>query len=450
MRLLHTMLRVNDLDESLKFYCDKLGMKLLRKHDFPGGEFTLAFVGYGDETRRRRDRAYLELGHLKYEPRQRLWACRARRRRHLQNLRRVEAEGRQRRARARSDEARHHGDCVHRGSERLQNRADTTEVRAVPCASRDGEGWFAMKAAVFKKRDEMAVIDVPNPVAGTGEVVLKVHNCGICGSDLHAVQYGIGMAVDTVMGHEFCGEISSMGEGVNGFQLGDRVTALPYIACGVCAWCRRDDAMHCSKLRSLGLGQLPGAYAEYVACGAASLLKLPDNVSSQAGALVEPLSVGLHGVNHSTHRTGNGSSRDGRRSDRPLRINLGQGQRRERGGRIGTRAGPHRACDEARRERGRQPDRERSCRSGQRDHRAPARDCLRMYRRQVDPGRRYRHGGPARPGRRDRRLHGAGQHLPAELRDERSATSISRSPTRAANSRRRSTRCRRARSTRPR
>jgi len=163
-----------------------------------------------------------------------------------------------------------------------------------------------MKAAVFKKRDEMAVIDVPNPVPGVGEVVLKVHNCGICGSDLHAVQYGLGMAADTVMGHEFCGEISSMGDGVNGFQLGDRVTSLPYIACGVCAWCRRDDAMHCSKLRSLGLGQLPGAYAEYVACGAASLLKLPDNVSSRAGALVEPLSVGLHGVNHSTIEPGMG------------------------------------------------------------------------------------------------------------------------------------------------
>jgi lactoylglutathione lyase len=47
MRLMHTMIRVNDLDESLKFYCDKLGMKLLRKNDYPGGEFTLAFIGYG-------------------------------------------------------------------------------------------------------------------------------------------------------------------------------------------------------------------------------------------------------------------------------------------------------------------------------------------------------------------------------------------------------------------
>jgi lactoylglutathione lyase len=67
MRLLHTMLRVNNLDESLNFYCDKLGMKLLRKNDFPGGEFTLAFVGYGDE----KETAVIELtwnwGTSKYE-----------------------------------------------------------------------------------------------------------------------------------------------------------------------------------------------------------------------------------------------------------------------------------------------------------------------------------------------------------------------------------------------
>lgn len=59
MRMLHTMLRVCDLDESLKFYCDILGMKLLRKKDYPGGEFTLAFVGYGDEA----DHTVLELTH---------------------------------------------------------------------------------------------------------------------------------------------------------------------------------------------------------------------------------------------------------------------------------------------------------------------------------------------------------------------------------------------------
>ena len=59
MQFLHTMIRVNDLDESLRFYCDALGMKLLRKKDYPGGEFTLAFVGYGDE----KDNTVIELTH---------------------------------------------------------------------------------------------------------------------------------------------------------------------------------------------------------------------------------------------------------------------------------------------------------------------------------------------------------------------------------------------------
>jgi (R,R)-butanediol dehydrogenase/meso-butanediol dehydrogenase/diacetyl reductase len=163
-----------------------------------------------------------------------------------------------------------------------------------------------MKAAVFKEKDRMAVIDVPKPSAGAGEVVLKVHACGICGSDLHAVQYGMGLHPDSVMGHEFCGEIHELGPSVSGYQVGDRVTSLPYIACGVCDPCKRDDSMHCAKLRGLGLGQLPGAYAEYVVCGARSLLKLPANVSSREGALVEPLSVGLHGVKRANIKPGAG------------------------------------------------------------------------------------------------------------------------------------------------
>jgi (R,R)-butanediol dehydrogenase/meso-butanediol dehydrogenase/diacetyl reductase len=163
-----------------------------------------------------------------------------------------------------------------------------------------------MKAAAFKEQNRMAVIEVPQPHPGPGEVVLKVHNCGICGSDLHAVQYGIGLPAGTVMGHEFCGEVFELGPGVRGFRVGERVTSLPFISCGDCEACRRDDGMHCARTRGLGLGQLPGAYAEYVLCGERSLLKLPDNVDSRAGALVEPLSVGLHGVNRARLQPGAG------------------------------------------------------------------------------------------------------------------------------------------------
>ncbi|HKV54965.1 MAG TPA: alcohol dehydrogenase catalytic domain-containing protein, partial [Candidatus Binataceae bacterium] len=161
-----------------------------------------------------------------------------------------------------------------------------------------------MKAAAFRRQNEMEVIQAPEPVAGPGQVVLKVHNCGICGSDLHACQYGFGMPPGSIMGHEFCGEVREIGSGVSGFAIGARVAALPFENCGECERCKRGMQIHCLNLKGLGLGQLPGGYAEYVACSAATLFKLPDNVSSRDGALVEPLSVGLHGVKRSGVKPG--------------------------------------------------------------------------------------------------------------------------------------------------
>jgi (R,R)-butanediol dehydrogenase/meso-butanediol dehydrogenase/diacetyl reductase len=156
-----------------------------------------------------------------------------------------------------------------------------------------------MKAAAFRRQNEMIVIDAPEPSAGAGQVVLKVHNCGICGSDLHACQYGMGMPEGSIMGHEFCGEICELGAGVSGFRVGERVAGLPFAFCGECRNCKNGMEIHCQNLRGLGLGQLPGAYAEFVACPAASLFRLPDHISSRDGALVEPLSVGLHAVKRS-------------------------------------------------------------------------------------------------------------------------------------------------------
>ena len=161
-----------------------------------------------------------------------------------------------------------------------------------------------MKAAAFKQQNEMVIIDAPKPSAGPGEVVLKVHNCGICGSDLHACQYGLGMPSGSIMGHEFCGEIHEIGAGVNGYAIGQRVAGLPFVSCGECDRCRRGMEIHCSKLLGLGLGQLPGAYAEYVTCATRSLFRLPDNVTSREGALVEPLAVGLHAVKRSGVKPG--------------------------------------------------------------------------------------------------------------------------------------------------
>ncbi len=153
-----------------------------------------------------------------------------------------------------------------------------------------------MKAILYKGRNQLELGELPTPSPAAGEVLLKVHDCGICGSDLHAVQFGLGLKPDCVLGHEFCGEIAAVGREVRGFETGERVAVLPFASCGECEHCRRGQGYHCAKMKALGLGPLPGAYAEYVACSAASLLKLPDRLNSRQGALVEPLSVGLHAV----------------------------------------------------------------------------------------------------------------------------------------------------------
>jgi (R,R)-butanediol dehydrogenase/meso-butanediol dehydrogenase/diacetyl reductase len=161
-----------------------------------------------------------------------------------------------------------------------------------------------MRAILYKGRDKIEVGELPTPSPGAGEVLLKVHDCGICGSDLHAVQFGLGLKPDCVLGHEFCGEITEIGREVSAYQTGERVAVLPFASCGTCEHCRRGQGYHCATMKSVGLGPLPGAYAEYVACSQASLLKLPDHLSSRQGALVEPLAVGLHGVNRSRVKPG--------------------------------------------------------------------------------------------------------------------------------------------------
>jgi catechol 2,3-dioxygenase-like lactoylglutathione lyase family enzyme len=128
MRMLHTMIRVGDLERSLRFYCDVLGMKLLRRKDYESGRFTLAFVGYGDEA----SNTVVELTHNWDTDRYDLGTAFG----HLALGSRVSTppamrsrEGREDHPRARPDEARRLGDRVRRGSGRLQDRAHRAEGR---------------------------------------------------------------------------------------------------------------------------------------------------------------------------------------------------------------------------------------------------------------------------------------------------------------------------------
>ncbi len=156
-----------------------------------------------------------------------------------------------------------------------------------------------MRAATFQGLGQpLTVEERPDPKPGPGELVLRVKSCGICGSDLHIADLPPGLPPGTVMGHELAGEVVEVGADAKAlWKPGDRICALPAIGCGKCRACLTGDVTRCPTLRSTGLGQLPRAYAEYAIAGAAESLRLPDGVSYCEGALVEPLSVGLHAVN---------------------------------------------------------------------------------------------------------------------------------------------------------
>src|SRR5882672_6810401 len=160
-------------------------------------------------------------------------------------------------------------------------------------------GGRAMQGAVFHGIGRPLTIEaLPDPKPGPGELVLAVKSCGICGSDLHVSSLPPGLPAGTVMGHEFAGEVVEVGADLrSSWKVGDRVCALPCIGCGKCRACLDGDIVACATLRTVGLGQIPGAYSQYVLTGGNESLRLPAGVSFREGALVEALAVGLHAVN---------------------------------------------------------------------------------------------------------------------------------------------------------
>ena len=120
-----------------------------------------------------------------------------------------------------------------------------------------------MKACVYRAPGaRLEIAEVPDPIAGPGEVVVRVKACGICGSDLHAAGRNFRMPPGTIMGHEFAGVVETIGDGVEGLERGDPVVAMSYVGCGQCQPCRIGEAQLCRSVKLVGFGEIPGAYAE--------------------------------------------------------------------------------------------------------------------------------------------------------------------------------------------
>lgn len=138
------------------------------------------------------------------------------------------------------------------------------------------------------------VVERPDPRPDQGEVLVSVHSCGICGSDVHAVEAGVSRG-GQILGHEFSGTIEELGPGVNGLRKGQAVAVNPLGGCGTCDPCALELPFLCQEIPNLGL-TAPGGFAELVAAPAGQVFPLPSGVDTELGAHAEPLSVALHAV----------------------------------------------------------------------------------------------------------------------------------------------------------
>ena len=160
-----------------------------------------------------------------------------------------------------------------------------------------------MKAAVYHPSTGLIIEEVPAPEPGTEFVLIKVSNTGFCGSDHSLIESGL-PADGTILGHEVSGVVAGWGSDVRGMTEGSRVVVRPTF-CGQCRDCRMGRPYLCtSGRRTIGIGDLPGAFAEYVKVFPQMVIPVPDGVDSRNAALAELFATALHGIRASGSRGG--------------------------------------------------------------------------------------------------------------------------------------------------
>ena len=154
------------------------------------------------------------------------------------------------------------------------------------------------RAAVLHAVDDLRIDDLPVPTPGPNEVLVAVRSVGICGSDIHYWEHGrIGSFVvesPMVLGHESAGIVAEAGPGVTALSPGDRIAIEPGVPCRACSLCRSGRYNLCPDVRFLATPPVDGSMAGYIVHAADFCYRLPEHVSLDEGAMLEPLSVGIH------------------------------------------------------------------------------------------------------------------------------------------------------------
>ncbi len=160
-----------------------------------------------------------------------------------------------------------------------------------------------MKAFVLHSPGNMRLEQRPIPKPGPGEALVKMKSVGICGSDIHYLRHGkIGSFIvnePMILGHEAAGQVAALGPGTTGLEVGARVVVEPGIPCGTCWFCRNGRYTKCPTVRFMATPPDDGCLVEYVSWPVDFLFEMPDNISFQEGALVEPFAVALYATRRS-------------------------------------------------------------------------------------------------------------------------------------------------------
>ncbi|MBN1499852.1 MAG: galactitol-1-phosphate 5-dehydrogenase [Spirochaetes bacterium] len=152
-----------------------------------------------------------------------------------------------------------------------------------------------MKAAVLHNSRDIRCDVVENPVINEDEILVKVKAAGICGSDIPRVLGNAAHSYPVILGHEFSGEVTSVGSKVNNFSIGDRIAGVPLVPCMKCDDCQNGNYSQCGYYSFIGSRQ-QGAFAEYIKLNSRQAVKFDKSVSFEVGAFFEPATVALHGL----------------------------------------------------------------------------------------------------------------------------------------------------------
>jgi threonine dehydrogenase-like Zn-dependent dehydrogenase len=155
-----------------------------------------------------------------------------------------------------------------------------------------------MKAAVLAEYNRVEWKDVETPPCGKDEVLIQVRFGSICGSDqhIHKGEFHPRTKTPMIMGHEFGGVVAEVGEGVTGWEVGEKVAPDPIIWCGECPACKKGHYPACTRLKLIGIDS-DGGFTEFISLPASMLYKVPENIPDEHVALVEVLSIGCHAKN---------------------------------------------------------------------------------------------------------------------------------------------------------